>query len=179
MTCKQFVALGVRLFCIWLAIYILRSVPAYWMVISQQHSGRTAAIVVMATMVFFGVIALLLWLFPLTVACKLLPRSALDQSIALPPREQIECAGFCLLGLWLLTRAIPALVFEAFLSHLDAPAGGTVEPRPQDYAAIAEHLVELALALWLLFGGRGLRGLLVLARSAGSTSARVDSDPQE
>ena len=179
MTCKQFVALGVRLFCIWLAIYILRSVPAYWIVISQQQSARTAGIVVMATMAFFAVIVLLLWLFPLTVARKLLPRSALDQTVTLPPHEAIERAGFCLMGLWLLTRAIPVLVFEAFLSHLDAPPGTTVELRPQDYAAIAEHLVELAIALWLLFGARGLRGLLTWARSAGSPTARGDSMPQE
>lgn len=179
MTSRQFVALGVRLFCVWLAIYILRSVPAYWIAISDQRSAGTAAAVVMATLAFFAAIALLLWLFPLTVARKLLSRSALDQTVALPPHEQIERAGFCLMGLWLLTRAIPVLVFEAFLSHLDAPTGATVELRPQDYAAIAEHLVELAIALWLLFGARGLRGLLTWARSAGSTPGRMDSDPRE
>lgn len=179
MTCKQFVALGVRLFCIWLAIYILRSVPAYWIVISDQRSTGTAAIVVIATMAFFALIALLLWLFPLTVARKLLPRSALDQTIALPPHEQIERAGFCLLGLWLLTRALPGLVFEGFVFDLYAHSRPTMELRPQDYAALADHLVELALAAWLLFGARGLRGLLAWARSAGSPAGRVDSMPQE
>lgn len=180
MTCKQFVALGVRLFCIWLAIYILRGVPAYWITISQQQSStRTATVVVIATMAFFAVIALLLWLFPLTVSRKLLPRSALDQSVALPPHEQIERAGFCLIGLWLLTRALPGLVFEGFIFDLSAHSNPPVELPPQNYAFVAEHLAELALAVWLLFGARGLRGLLIWARGAGSTPRHADSSAQE
>lgn len=179
MTCKQFVALGVRLFCIWLVVYILRDVPAYWIAISDQRSAGTAATVVMATMAFFAVIALLLWLFPLAVARKLLPRSALDQSVALPPHEQIERAGFCLMGLWLLMRALPGLVFEGFIFDLSAHSSPPVELPPQNYAAVAEHLAELALAVWLLFGARGLRGLLAWARSAGSPAGRVESDPPE
>ena|SRR5690348_9776883 len=179
MTSKQFVALGARLFCVWLAIYILRYAPAYWLAISQQRSTETAATVVIAIMAAYAVIVILLWLFPLAVARKLLPRSSLDQAVALPPHEQIERAGFCLMGLWLLTRALPGFVFEAFIFDLYAHSSPTMEVRPENYAALAEHVIELALALWLLFGARGLRGLLVLARSAGSTSARVDSDPQE
>jgi hypothetical protein len=179
MTSKQFVALGVRLFCIWLAIYILREVPAYWLAISQQRSTEIAATVVIAIMALYAVIVILLWLFPLTIARKLLPRSAQDQSIALPPHEQIERAGFCLMGLWLLTHAVPGLVFDAVVMHLYHYPGATMELRPQDYAAIAEHLVELALALWLLFGARGLRGLLIWARNVGSTPGRADSSPQE
>lgn len=180
MTCKQFVALGVRLFCIWLAIYILRGVPAYWITISQQQASTgTAATVVIAAMAFFAVIVLLLWLFPLTVARKLLPHSALDESFALPPHEQIERAGFCLMGLWLLTRAIPGLVFEAFVFDLYVHSSPAMELRPENYAGLAEHVIELALAAWLLFGARGLRGLLVWARSAGSLSSRADSNPVE
>lgn len=83
------------------------------------------------------------------------------------------------MGLWLLTRVIPALVFEAFLSLLYTRPGTTLELRPQDYATTVEYLVELAIALWLLFGARGLRGLLAWARSAGSPAAHVDSNAEE
>lgn len=127
MTSKQFVALGVRLFCIWLAIYILREVPAYWLAISQQRSTEIAATVVIAIMALYAVIVILLWLFPLTVARKLLPRSALDQPVALPLHEQMERTGFCLMGLWLLTRALPGFAFEAFIFDLYAHSSPTLK----------------------------------------------------
>lgn len=178
MTSRQFVALGVRLFCIWLAIYIMTAMASFWVAVSQQPQHGNAATVVLGIITVFALLVILLWLFPLTVARKLLPRSAQDQLVALPPHEQIERAGFCLMGLWLLTHAVPGLVFDVVVTRL-YHADGTLELRPQDYAAIAEHLVELAIALWLLFGARGLRGLLTWARSAGSTPGRMDSDPRE
>lgn len=179
MTCKQFVALGVRLFCVWLAIYLMTGMTSYWIAISRQPHNEAAGNIVLAAIAVFALIVVLLWLFPLTVARKLLPRSALDQTVSLPPHEQIERAGFCLMGLWLLTRALPGLVFDAVVTHLYHYPGATMEMRPQDYAAIAEHLVEFALAVWLLFGAQGLRGLLAWARSAGNQPSRVDSTPQE
>jgi len=179
MTSKQFVALGVRLFCVWLAIYLMTGMTGYWIAISRQPHNETAGAILLVAIAIFALIVILLWLFPLTVARKLLQPSALDQSIALPPHEQIERAGFCLMGLWLLTRALPGLVFDAVIVHLYHYPGSTLELSPQNYAAIAEHLVELALALWLLFSARGLRGLLDWARSAGSPSGRVDANPEE
>lgn len=179
MTSKQLVALGVRLFCIWLAIYLMTGMTGFWMAISRQPHNETAGVILLTAIAVFALIVVLLWLFPLTVARKLLPRSALDQTVSLPPHEQIERAGFCLMGLWLLTRAVPGLVFDAVVTRLYHYAGATMELRPQDYAAIAEHLVELAIALWLLFGVRGLRGLLIWARNAGSTPGRADSGSQE
>lgn len=178
MTCKQFVALGVRLFCIWLAIYLMTGMTGYWIAVSRQPHNEAAGTIVLAVIAVFALVVILLWLFPLTIARKLLPRAALDQTVSLPPHEQIERAGFCLMGLWLLTHAVPGLVFDAVVTRL-YHASGTLELRPQDYAAIAEHLVELTMALWLLFGARGLRGLLAWARSAGSPSVRVDSNAEE
>ena len=178
MTSKQFVALGVRLFCIWLAIYIMTAMVSFWVAVSQQPQHGNAAAVLLSIIVVFALIVVLLWLFPLTVARRLLPRSAQDQLVALPPHEQIERAGFCLMGLWLLTHAVPGLVFDAVVTHL-YHADGVLELRPQNYAAVAEHVVELAIALWLLFGARGLRRLLDWMRSAGTASSRVDSNLEE
>lgn len=177
MTGKQFVALGVRLFCIWLAIYILRYAPAFWLLEGQQASIiHDAAPLVIGTLILV-VIAVALWLFPLTVARKLLPRSALDQPISLPAHEQIERAGFCLLGLWLLTQAVPSLVFEGFVFYLHTRPGSELGLRPDEYAALARGLVELALALWLLFGAEGSLRVLRWARTAGSGAITSDLPP--
>lgn len=177
MTNKQFVAVGVRLFSIWLAIYILRYAPAFWMLDSQQVSAAHNAIPLAVGTLTLAAIVVALWLFPLTVARKLLPRSASDQPTALPAHEQIEQAGFCLMGLWLLTQAIPSLVFEGFVFYLYTRPGSMLGLRPQEYAALARALVETGLAIWLLFGAKGLLGILRWARAAGSGAAASDPPP--
>ena len=173
MTSKQFVALGVRLFCIWLAVYILRYAPAFWLLGQQSSITTDEAPVVIGTLILVAIVVAL-WLFPLTVARKLLPRSALDQPISMPAHEQIEQAGFCLLGLWLLTQAIPSLAFEGFVFYLYTRPGSDLGLRPQEYAALARALVDLALALWLLFSAKGLLGIVRWARTAGSGAAVND-----
>ena len=175
MTSRQFVALGVRLFCIWLAIYILRYAPAFWLLGQQSSSTPSRTPVVVGTLILVAIV-IALWLLPLTVARRLLPRSALDQPISLPAHEQIEQAGFCLLGLWLLTQAIPSLVFEGFVFYLYTRPGSTLGLRPEEYAALARALVELALAIWMLLGAKGLLGIVRWARTAGS-SAAVSAPP--
>ena len=176
MTSRQFVALGVRLFCIWLAIYILRYAPGFWLLDRQMSSVAHDVMPLIIGTLTLVAIVVALWLFPLTVARKLLPRSAQDQPISLPAHEQIERAGFCLLGLWLLTQAIPSVVFEGFVFYLYTRPGSILGLRPQEYAALARALVELGLAIWLLFGATGLLGIVRWARTAGS-AANVNDPP--
>lgn len=176
MTSRQFVALGVRLFCVWLAIYILRYAPAFWLLEKQSSTTADPVPLVIGTLLLVA-IAVALWLFPLTVARKLLPRSALDQPISLPAHEQIERAGFCLLGLWLLMQAVPSLVFEGVVFYLYTRPGSGLGLSPRQYAALARALVELGLAIWLLFGAKGLLGVLRWARTAGSGNEVSDLPP--
>lgn len=181
MTAKQFVALGVRLFAIWLAVDILRFTPGAYAVLERwaqpASSGFVAAII--ATVTVLALIAILLWLFPLAVARKLLSRQALDQAVAIPASAHIERAGFCLLGLWLLIQAVPRLVFDAVRIHLYFAPGSTLELRPEDYASVAAHVVQLVLAAWLLLGTKGLRGVLRWARTAGTNAGAADPSRQD
>lgn len=180
MTNKQLVALGVRLFCIWLAVYILRGVLSLWMLSHEaMHDPQaTAGLIFYAVILIATLVAL--WLFPLRVARKLLPHSAQETPVALPPAAQLQSVGFCLLGLWLLTQAVPGLAYQTVIFHWYTRPGSTLELGPRDYAALAERLVELALAIWLMFGARGLLGLIREARTLGSSSARNSvSDNEE
>ena len=174
MTSRQFVALGVRLFAIWLAIYVLETLPGIWLLAAQRPmTVRFTAMLTIGTLILvLAVIAL--WFLPLVVARKLLPKSALDQLTSLPPHDQIERAGFCLIGLWLLTHAIPSLAFEAVVAHLYSQPGSTLELAPQNYADLTKSLVELGLSIWLLLGAKGLRGVLYWARTIGSGAATAD-----
>lgn len=181
MTGKQFVALGVRLFAIWLAIDILDGIPGVYAMLENWSQPTSAGFVaaIAATAVVLALIATLLWRFPLAVASKLLSRQALDATVAIPASEHIERAGFCLLGLWLLIQAAPRLVFDAVRLKLYFAPGSTLELRPEDYASVAAHCVELALAAWLLLGAKGLRGVLRWARTAGTNDVLIESGRQD
>ncbi len=167
MTNAQVVALGVRLFCIWLAVYVLRYAPAFWAVNTSEMPGpKGASAVIVVTAILVAVI-IALWLFPLAVARALLPRATLDHPTPLPI-DQLQSAGFCLLGLWLLTGAIPEMVYEAAMVFYSTRPNAAVELRPQNYAAMAQTAVEFGLGLWLLFGAKGLLSLVRWARTAGT-----------
>jgi hypothetical protein len=167
MTNAQIVALGVRLFAIWLAIEILRHLPGLWAFSARDGnvSGFTAIVVLVAVTLI--AITLALWRFPLAVARKLLPTATLDQATPLPA-EQIERVGFCLLGLWLLADAVRGLAYSGVMLYYSRQPNVSLELRPDNYAAMAQTMVELVLAIWLLFGARGLVGLLRRARAAGT-----------
>jgi hypothetical protein len=181
MTNAQVVALGVRLFCIWLAVYLLRHAPALWALNTRElpDSGAAAAVIIVTSV--FVAVTIALWLFPLAVARKLLPKATLDEPTPLP-LDQVQRAGFCLLGLWLLTEAIPKMFYSAVMVYHSTRPNAAVELQPQNYAAMAQMLIEFGLGLWLLFGARGLLGIIHWARTAGTREPSnhvVESDARQ
>jgi hypothetical protein len=161
----QIVALGVRLFSIWVVLYLFGHTPGLWTFVKQGNSQDAGAALVIAVVVILLLVAIGLWLFPLAVARKLLPNPTLDQPTALPV-EQLERAGFCLLGLWMLTEAVPGLVHQAALFVISDPQGPLVLDE-NAYPYVAHNTAELLIGVWLLLGARGLLGVLRWARTAG------------
>ena len=181
MTNAQVVALGVRLFCIWLALYLVRHVPALWSLNARQFPDSGAAAAVVIVIIILIAVTIALWFFPLTVARNLIPKATLDQPTPLPI-DQFQSAGFCLLGLWALTEAVPRFVYMIFIVYHSTRPNAMVALEPHNYAAIAQTVVELAVGLWLLFGARGLLGVIRSARRAGTgepSNNVVEDDAQQ
>jgi len=181
MTNAQVVALGVRLFCVWLAVYLLRQMPGLWSLTTNNLPDIGAATAVAIFTALMVLLIVLLWFFPLFVARKLLPEATLDGPTSLP-FDQAQRVGFCLLGLWLLTEAVPRAVYAAVMVYYSAKPNTAVDLQPQNYAAMAQTFVELCLGLWLLFGARGLLGLLYWARTAGvpePSNSTVETDARK
>jgi hypothetical protein len=168
MTNAQIVGLGVRLFAIWLAIYILRQTPGLLFINAREMPDPGAVIVTIAVAIVLLFVCVALWRFPLAVAQTLIPQPTLDQPSRLPV-EQLETAAFCLLGLWLLTEALPQAVYVAMIVYHSSKPNAMVTLTPYNYAAIAQMFAELIVGLWLLFGAKGLLGILRWARHAGTT----------
>lgn len=170
MTHAQIVGLGVRLFAIWLALYALGGLSQLWAFIERDFKDPGGAGVVMALAALMGFVAVLLWVFPLSVARKLIPRTALDQPTTLP-LEHVEAAGFCLMGLWVLASAIPSAFMWAVFVYQSTRPQSMFSLEPRNYATIAYVLVQLVIGLWLLFGARGLLRVLRWARTAGTDAS--------
>ena len=167
MTNAQVVALGVRLFCIWLGLYLIRHAPALWSLNTQQFPDSGAAAAVGIVSIILIAVTVALWFFPLGVARKLISKATLDQPTPLPI-DQVQSAGFCLLGLWVLTEAVPRLVYIAFIVYHSTRPNAMVTLEPHNYAGIAQTVVEFSVGLWLLFGARGLLRVIRWARTAGT-----------
>ena len=167
MTGAQIVALGIRLFCIWFAFYLLRLIPGLFLLNAREtvdpaYISATAVLSFILLLIIIG-----LWRYPLTVAKKLIPDSGLEHPTSLRT-GQVESIGFCLLGLWLLSSAIPQIVYVAVIVYHSTRPNSMVSLEPHNYAAMARMVAELGIGLWLLFGAKGLRGLLYWARYAGT-----------
>jgi hypothetical protein len=109
-----------------------------------------------------AVVAISLWFFPGLAARRLI-------SDPMEPGEPASAdtwlaMGCALIGLWILTYALPALIRDTFVLQ-------SAESVYSDASALKSwvlyNLLQVAIALWLIFGGAGFRQLFWWARGAG------------
>ena len=103
-------------------------------------------------------IAIGLWFFPLTVASKLISGKTTTEYPAIS-LDQIQSVGASLLGLWVLSSAVPNLGYYAIAIFA---TGATVESGA--FATIVRLTIEVVIGLWLLFGARGIFGIVQWSR---------------
>ena len=104
----QFAAVGIRLFAIWLSMYVGRIAPSFFAEV-EQYDSRVAvaggAIVAVGTVVTI----VILWFFPRSIAKTLVPDSRSVANDPAPP-DMWFAIGCGLIGIWLYReRAIPGL----------------------------------------------------------------------
>jgi hypothetical protein len=159
MSPHQAVAVALRVFAVWLGIYGLRTAVSFAFVPEKDVPGLGAAVAFLALTVLLVVA---LWFFPRSIAGKLLSLdNAKPEASAFP--DLWLAMGCALLGLWLLTSALPSLVFDTYaLVYID--------PTSDDWwvkRSVMYHAVEVAIALWLILGAGGFRKVFWWAQYAG------------
>jgi hypothetical protein len=158
----QIVGVAIRLFAIWLGTWGLRALLPF-SIYNQAGVTTEARFYTLGVSVAMFLVALGLWLFPLSVANKLIPGSASADYPTLSA-ELLQRTGASLLGLWVLSNAVPE---SAYAIILFSTSPSTIEG-PFFYPMIVRMVLNLAIGVWLLFGARGLFGLVQLARRDGS-----------
>jgi hypothetical protein len=152
----------VRLFAIWLAIYWARWIPYLYTQAHEAEGMMETAVAVIVTVLGIAFV-LALWFFPRTVARTLLPSESNPPALKSHPGSWFA-VGCTLLGLWVLTSAVPALVRNAYVllyvqrNNMPVPEGWG--------SGVLYYSVELGVGVWLLLGAAGVRKVLWWARSA-------------
>lgn len=128
MSPHQVVAVGIRLFAIWLAIYALKEAPGFLVQLRKYDDQFAIGFTIAAVLIILGLLVVL-WFFPRTIARRLLPGSAPAEPPVISP-DAWFAVGCSLLGLWVLTDAIPALMRYFTFLYLDQRWGGYQSAAP-------------------------------------------------
>jgi hypothetical protein len=166
---EQILAVAVRLFAIALGIYLLHMLKAYPKILAGKEFDF-AAFTYLITMICLGVVAILLWKFPVVVAKGI-------GGFTLQPQKQVTTLkyeellqiGFIVLGLYLLFNVISDLSYWLLVVLLTArdPAQNFTL-LPGDKALIVATFIELAFVLVLLLGNKNLVKIFRRLRYGGS-----------
>jgi len=159
-TREDFVAVGCRLFAVYLVFLTVRSAFAALNLLSQPSGaawgGAYAAIVVVLLAV-----SAFLWFFPLTVARKLLPVMREPRSDTAIGSSTALSIGITLIGLWFLADAISGVAFWLSLLVASRQVDANIfEWSIEQKAKMASTGVELALSLFLVLGSNGVKRLI-------------------
>jgi hypothetical protein len=168
MRALQIVGMGVRLFAVVLVILGARYSTGLLAAMEDASAG-TVAVVVLLTVVVPVVASLLLWFFPLTVASKILPPLQAEEHVAPLGAHELHSVGISLIGLWVLATAIPDLVYWVSLAYFIGRSEYAAATLPPDQlGGVVATVAEILVGMGLLFGSKGLAGLVRRFRSAGA-----------
>ena len=168
MTAQQVVGLAARLFAIWLAI---SAIQAFGLAVAMRaQPGAESSPVPFAIAALFVVAACLLWLFPMVVAHKLVPRTYSSDVLRVPAGE-VAVIACVVLGLWVLVgRAIPALAYYISVAAIWLKNGQPLSTLDQgQHVSFMVGLVQLAVALFLMLRARRISAYVLGEHSHGDT----------
>lgn len=175
MTPQQLLAVGIRLFAIWLALTSVSYFTAIPAALANSPVGTEAPThVAYALGALYLLCAVVLWFVPMLVAHKLLPRTT-HTNVLNPQGHELARTGCGLLGLWLVSRSLPTVVWVLFRAFIFVDGGSSYATLPQDTKLdLAVAIFEAVLGLLVLMKTRSFANLLV-PQSAPSTSKSDDT----
>jgi hypothetical protein len=152
MTPQQIVGLGVRLLAVWIAI---RSIGIFFMNAAAFRAMDMTDKALNTSLLtgWWLAVAALLWLFPMWIAHRLIPRTRFESKLMnIQPRE-VARVGCCLIGLWLLSNYLGTLIWFLFKGALTPGTSSVIRSfTPEERLQFAVLSVQVAFALFLTFG---------------------------
>jgi hypothetical protein len=161
----QSLAVGIRLFSIWLLWYGLTHVSStYFTARGADHETLLPPFAIGAILVV--AICALLWLFPVFLAKRILPKQS-EEEKAKPVFEDWFSVGCSLLGVWAISKAIPALGSYLIINYLGQKMyPGSFNVAPDWPLHVTFNVFQLLFGLWLFLGATGIKKILTWVREA-------------
>ena len=164
MNAHQILSVAVRLIAIWLFLYALSNITGTYI----QTSKLGAANALQPILWSLGLIVLicsLLWIFPSFIARKILPHISTPEEKTASFDDWFSL-GCSLIGVWVLAKAIPALVSYWLTNYLSKLTYGSVYLEdPNRSLLIAFNVLHIIFGIWLFMGARGLKKAFRWARN--------------
>ncbi|WP_143006597.1 hypothetical protein [Aquimonas voraii] len=169
MSREDLLTVGLRLFAIWLGLASLQSALGAYGWAGPGSDWAEDRVWMVGIALLPGLVALALWVFPLAVVSRLLPRSSDSHVPVQGGREALRDTGLILLGLWWLLSGLVDTVHVFSLMLLDL----TVEIRAPLIADLLSALVASAAGAILLLRGPSLVGALRRVSKAAADDANT------
>lgn len=122
-----------------------------------------------APFVLYVVSAGLLWRFAEAIATKILVHANANEETIKADSTKIQMVIFSLLGMYVLTEAIPPLARLIMMLSI-APQPSSQKFNPQTIGEIVGLTVRLAIGSWLLFDSKGIVKIVQSVRGMEGTS---------
>jgi hypothetical protein len=169
MTDKQWVALGVRIAGIILGLLSFSLFAKFLVYYDYELTRKNPEyLLYVVTMGLLFCLTVLMIIFPSTVAGRIIPEKINEASIVNESVSHIQASILSVAGVIILAIRLPDLMFWIVyvvqLNKLERIQGPT---DPDIAAPIVTTFIEIAIALWLTFGSRGVVGMIRRFREAG------------
>lgn len=165
---EQVVGIAVRLFAVFLGLYTVRYVTGLIPLLVDPSPNKPGVGFLVLLAAFPTLAAILLWYFPLAVASKIIPDIKTAKAPARLDAGGIAVVSFSIMGLWVLTTAIPDMFYWATFAYQTKNTDiGNPELSPEHIAYMVSTVIEIVIGFLLLLGSRGILGIIRRFRYAG------------
>jgi hypothetical protein len=154
MTPQQIVGLFVRILAVWLVVSAFQLIGVGMALDKQPTEQQTLVPYGISAVLFIS--AFVLWLFPMVVSHKLIPRTQFDNRLTGESARDIAVVACVTLGLWVFAaRALPLLTQYVSVAALLLKNNQSLSIMGEAYSArLIEGLAELVVAALLTFKAR-------------------------
>jgi hypothetical protein len=157
MTPHQTVALSIRLFVIWLIAYIVITLPSVHALLLSEN---VSTLWLMASVGFVLLCMVMLWNFPITIAKKLLPTDVAANSTNTINFESWFEVGITLIGLWVLSNALPSIFRFILVYFLNQKVNYEASLSAEWKAAAVYYVIQIFIGIWFLLQAKGVSILI-------------------
>jgi hypothetical protein len=162
MTPHQALGVAVRLFAIWLAIYVAHELLGFY-IAGRERADASAVPIIAAISCLMVVFLAILWFFPRTIARRILPAS--NDTVAPTSSPQIWLSvGSSLIGLWLVASAVAPLLRNLTVMYLFRSESVDMTGLR---SGLVYYFIQFIVGLALIAGAEGIKRFLWWARNAG------------